>query len=105
MPALLIRISSAAETLGGGAHDLRTAVVPGDVGEDAEEALAGAAVFGRRLGLLERRRVELDRGDAGAGVEQSERHRPAEPAPGAGDDGDFPSRIPGHARSCPCFGR
>ena len=86
----------AAEMLDGGAHDFRRAVVARDVGDDALDALAGAALIGAAFGFLERRRVDLDGGDARAGFEQSERHHLAEAAPGAGDDRDFSVKHSGH---------
>ena len=88
-------MSTPAEALRGGAQDFRAAVVPGDVGDDAVEAAAGAAVLGGILGFLERRPVELDGDDAGAGVEQAERHHPAEATPGAGYDSDFSVKCSG----------
>jgi hypothetical protein len=50
------------------------------------------------VGFLQRRRIDLDRGDARAGVEQAERHHLAEAAPGAGDDRDFSIKRSGHDR-------
>ncbi len=85
--------------LDGGAHDFRRAVVARDVGDDALDALAGAALIGGAFGFLERRRIDLDCGDARAGFEQSERHHLAEAAPGAGDDRDFSIKRSGHDSS------
>src|SRR3984957_6950862 len=52
--------------------------------------------MGAAFGFLERRRIDLDGGDARAGVEQSERHHLAEAAPGAGDDRDLSIKRSGH---------
>jgi hypothetical protein len=106
VPALLEQNVDAAETLGGGAQNFRAAVVPGDVGGDAVETLAGAAILGGVLGFLERRSIEFDGDNAGAGVKQPERHHPAEAAPGAGHNGDFSvkcsGRCSGHGQPPVC---
>ena len=94
-----------AEAFGGGAHDLRAAVVPADVGDDAVEAIAGAQilsgddVLGGLLRFVERRPFEIDGHDARAGFEEAERHHPAEPASRAGDDRDLTVECSGHAPS------
>ena len=90
-----------AEALGAGAHDFRSAFIPGDVGDDAEEALAGAASSAALLRLLENRSVELDAGDTRACSEQAKRHDAAETAPGPGDDGDLSVKHSSHCDSPP----
>ncbi len=58
-----------------------------NVGTDAEEPFAGAALFDGVLRILDGRSVKFDGGDSRPGVEQTERHGPTETAPGSGEWG------------------
>ena len=88
-----------AEALGGGAHDLRRAVVARDIGNDIENAIAGADFFRGVSGFIERFGIELGRRDTRAGLQQGQGHHAAETASRARDDGDFSVKRSGHDNS------
>jgi hypothetical protein len=66
-----------------------------DVGTDAEESFAGAAIFDGVLRFLDDRSVKFDGGDSRPSIEQTKRHRPTETAPRSGDDRDFSVKTSG----------
>src|SRR5262249_46669796 len=75
------------------------ALVVRDVGTEAEESFADAAIFDGVLRFLDGRSVKFDGGDSRPGIEQAKRHGLTETAPGSGDDRDFSVKTSG-----PCPG-
>jgi hypothetical protein len=65
-----------------------------DVGTEAEESFAGAAIFDDVLRFLDGRSVKFDGGNSRPGIEQAKRHGLTETAPGSGDDRDFSVKTP-----------
>jgi hypothetical protein len=69
-----------------------------NVGTDAEESFAGAAIFDGVLRFFDGRSVKFDGSDSRSGIEQAKRHGSTETASGSGDDRDFSVKT---SRPCP----